>query len=150
MPSYQQVIVIGNLGHDPEIRSLPSGDSVANFSVATSEKWTEKDGAQREETEWHRIVVYGKSVNSYVAPYLRKGDLVTIRGKLKTRQWEKDGEKRYSTEIVADRFAGVQGLGGKRQGGSTPASAAQPAGQGQPAPQQGTVAGDGVGSDIPF
>jgi len=113
MPSVNTVLLIGHLGQDPELSQLPSGDAVANFSLATTEKWKAKDGTPKELTEWSRIVVYGASAEKYVSAYLKKGDLCMVRGKLRTRSWETtSGEKRYSTEIIADRFGGVQGLGG--------------------------------------
>jgi len=110
MPSVNTVLLIGHLGQDPELSQLPSGDAVANFSLATTEKWKAKDGTPKELTEWSRIVVYGAAADSYVGPYLKKGDLCMVRGKLRTRSWENNGEKKYSTEVIADRFGGVQGL----------------------------------------
>lgn len=132
MPNFQQVIIIGHMGRDPEIRHLPSGDALANFSVATSEKWKDASDTWHEETEWHRVVVFGKQVDAYVSKYLHRGDAVMVRGKLKTRQWEKEGVTRYSTEIVADRFGGVMGMGGKAGAVSTAAGA------------------QGVDDDLPF
>ena len=106
------VTVIGNLGGDPQTRSLPSGDSVANFSLATTERFKDRDGARQERTEWHRIVVFGK-LGETCAQYLRKGRQVYVEGRLTTREYEaKDGSgKRYRTEIVARqvRFLGRRG-----------------------------------------
>lgn len=93
-----KVTLIGNLGRDAELRSTPSGQSVANFSLATTERWTDKQGQRQEQTEWHRCILWGKTADS-LQQYLVKGKQVYIEGKLQTRQWEKDGQKHYSTEI---------------------------------------------------
>ncbi len=117
------VTVIGNLGGDPQTRSLPSGDSVANFSLATTERFTDRNGARQERTEWHRIVIFGKLAET-CAQYLSKGRQVYVEGRLTTREYEaKDGSgKRYRTEIVARQ---VQFLGRRRDGaGQTPSSEA--------------------------
>lgn len=106
--------IIGNLGNDPELKSTPSGNSVCNFSVATNEKWKDKEGNEQERTEWHRVVVWGKSAES-CAKFLSKGRQVFVEGKLQTRSWEnKDGVKMYTTEIIAKR---VDFLGAKEGGG---------------------------------
>lgn len=123
-----KVILIGNLGADPEVRYMPSGTAVANVSIATSESWKDKDsGQQQERTEWHRVVLFAR-VAEVAGQYLRKGSKVYIEGKLQTREWEKDGIKRYSTEIVVDVSGTMQMLDG-RQGD-------QPPPHGQPAPTQ--------------
>jgi single-strand DNA-binding protein len=110
MASVNKVILVGNLGRDPELRYIQSGQAVANFSLATNEKWKDKDGNNQERTEWHRIVVWGKSAEN-CAQYLQKGRSVYIEGKLQTREWEdKEGSKRSTTEIVAQA---VQFLGGR-------------------------------------
>ena len=154
MPSFQQgfqqVIIMGHMGRDPEIRYAPSGDAIANFSVATSEKWKSKDGSPQEETEWHRVVVFGKQVEAYIAPYLHKGDAVIVRGKLKTRSWEKDGVTRYSTEIVADRFGGVQGLGGKSANGRAEGVQSEPSAHGGEAAAETRTQAQDFDDDIPF
>lgn len=95
-----KVILLGRLGQDPEQKYLPNGGEVSNFSVATSEKWTDKNGQKQESTEWHRIVAYGKTAE-LCNKFLAKGRQVYLEGRLQTRSWEKDGEKRYATEIVA-------------------------------------------------
>ena len=96
-----KVIIVGNLGKDPERREMPSGGGVTNITLATSETWKDKNsGEAQEKTEWHRVVFFGKLAD-IVAEYLRKGSKVYIEGSLKTREWEKDGIKRYTTEIVA-------------------------------------------------
>lgn len=96
-----KVMIIGNLGADPDVRYMPSGDAVANFSVATTERWKDREtGEQREKTEWHRVAAF-KRLAEICGDYLRKGSKVYVEGSLQTREWEKDGVKRYSTEIKA-------------------------------------------------
>ena len=119
MAGVNQVTVLGNLGQDPELRYTQSQEPVVTMSVATSEQWTDKAGEKHEETEWHRIVVWGKQAEN-CAKYLAKGHKVCVIGKLKTRSWEKDGVKRYSTEIVANPFGGVHFLGAPQGGGARP------------------------------
>jgi single-strand DNA-binding protein len=114
MASVNKVIVLGNLGSDPEVRYTPSGKAVANFSLATSERYTNKDGEKEEKTEWHRIVAWGR-LGEICGEYLSKGSQIYIEGRLQTRTWEdRDGNKRYTTEIVAHT---MQMLGGSRKGG---------------------------------
>jgi len=104
MSGVNKVILVGNLGTAPELKHLQSGTVVCNFSMATSEKWTDKSGQKQERTEWHRIVCYGKSAET-LTKYLNKGDKVYLEGKLQTRDWEdKDGKKRYVTEIIVTGF----------------------------------------------
>lgn len=99
-----KAILIGNLGRDPEVRYTPSGLGVANFSIATSETWTNKEGEKETRTEWHRIVAFGK-LGEICGEYLSKGKQVYIEGRIQTRDWEdKDGVKRYTTEIVASQM----------------------------------------------
>ena len=96
-----QVILLGNLGADPEVRQSQSGGSVVNFNMATTEKWTGKDGQKNEQTEWHRIVAFGQ-LGEICGQYLHKGSKVYIEGRVQTRQWvDRDGNKRYTTEIIA-------------------------------------------------
>ena len=98
------VTLIGNLGRDPEIRYTPGGSPVANFTMATTERWTDPNGEKKEKTEWHRIVVWGKQAE-IAAEYLRKGRQVYIEGSLQTREWtDRDGNKRYTTEVKAQRL----------------------------------------------
>ena len=106
MSSVNKVILLGNLGADPEIRNLNSGQKVASLSIATSQQWTDKNtNERREQTQWHRVSVYDPNSASYAESYLRKGSKVYIEGKLETRSWENDaGEKRYSTEIKSFSF----------------------------------------------
>ena len=115
--SLNKALLIGNLGKDPEVRYTPTGSAITNFSLATSEKWTDKDtGEKKEKTEWHRIVCFGR-IAEICGEYLSKGSQVFIEGKIQTRSWEdKDGTKRYTTEIVANI---VQFLGGKQSEAKT-------------------------------
>jgi single-strand DNA-binding protein len=115
MASINKVILIGNLGRDPELRYTQGGQAVANFTLATNERFSTKDGDKQERTEWHRIVAWGRT-GELCAQYLAKGRSVYIEGRLQTREWEdKEGQKRRTTEIVANT---VQFLGGRGEGGS--------------------------------
>jgi single-strand DNA-binding protein len=105
--SVNKVILVGRLGKDPEIRFTQGGKAVANFSIATDESYKNSDGEKVKKTEWMNIVVWGNSVEAFVQPYLHKGDLVYIEGKLQTRSWEKDGEKKYTTEINVTDIKGL-------------------------------------------
>ena len=99
-----KVIIVGNLGHDPQLRQMENGTEIATFSVATSEKWKDKNGEKQSKTEWHKIVAFGK-VAEIIGKYLAKGSKVYIEGKLQTRSWEDDaGNKKYTTEIVMNGF----------------------------------------------
>lgn len=100
--SLNKVMIIGNLGRDPEVRVTQGGGKVATLNVATSESWI-KDGERQEKTEWHRIVVWGKGAD-VVEKYIKKGSKVLIEGRIQTRKWEKDGQEHFSTEIVADKL----------------------------------------------
>ncbi|MBK5527306.1 single-stranded DNA-binding protein [Pseudomonas sp. NPDC087598] len=169
-----KVILVGTCGQDPEVRYLPNGNAVTNLSLATSEQWTDKQTGQKvEKTEWHRVSMFGK-VAEIAGEYLRKGSQVYIEGKLQTREWEKDGIKRYTTEIVVDMQGTMQLLGGRpqqgdQQGGgnnyqqSAPAAPRQQAQRPQqsapqqrsaPAPQQAAPQPapdfDSFDDDIPF
>lgn len=113
MPSVNKVILLGNLGRDPELRFLPNGDAVCNFSIATTDSWKDKAGEKQEKTEWHNIVMYRK-LAEIAGEYLKKGRPVYLEGRLQTRKWQtKDGQDRYTTEIVADN---MQMLGGRDAG----------------------------------
>ncbi|MBJ9977478.1 single-stranded DNA-binding protein [Pseudomonas sp. S75] len=112
-----KVILVGTCGQDPEVRYLPNGNAVTNLSLATSEQWTDKQSGQKvERTEWHRVSLFGK-VAEIAGQYLRKGSQCYIEGKLQTREWEKDGIKRYTTEIIVDMQGTMQLLGGRPDGG---------------------------------
>ncbi|MCU1731343.1 MULTISPECIES: single-stranded DNA-binding protein [Pseudomonas] len=138
-----KVILVGTCGQDPEVRYLPNGNAVTNLSLATSEQWTDKQTGQKvERTEWHRVSMFGK-VAEIAGEYLRKGSQVYIEGKLQTREWEKDGIKRYTTEIIVDMQGTMQLLGGRPQnqdGGGAPQGnynqAPQAPRQQAPRPQQ--------------
>src|SRR5690554_263767 len=110
-----KVILIGNLGSDPDTRYMPNGTAVANVSLATSDSWKDKDTGQlQERTEWHRVVFFGK-LAEIVGQYLRKGSKIYVEGRLQTREWEKDGIKRYTTEVVVDFGGQMQMLDGQQQ-----------------------------------
>jgi single-strand DNA-binding protein len=120
-----KVILVGNLGQDPEVRYMPNGDAVANLSIATSESWKDKNtGENKEKTEWHRIAIFGK-LAEIAGEYLKKGSQVYIEGQLQTRKWQdQQGQDKYSTEIVVQGFNGVmQMLGGANGGGQNQANA---------------------------
>ncbi|TDQ59447.1 single-strand binding protein [Mesocricetibacter intestinalis] len=160
MAGINKVIIVGNLGNDPEIRTMPNGEAVANISVATSESWTDKNtGERREITEWHRIVFYRRQAE-VAGEYLRKGSQVYVEGRLRTRKWQdQNGQDRYTTEIQGDV---LQMLGGRNstQGGYAPQGAPQqqytqssapsrPAPAEKPAPKA-EPAMDDFDDDIPF
>lgn len=112
-----KVILIGNLGQDPETRYMPNGNAVCNVTLATSDSWKDRNtGQQQERTEWHRVVFFGK-LAEIAGQYLRKGSKVYIEGRLQTREWEKDGIKRYTTEVVVDIGGQMQMLDGRGDGG---------------------------------
>jgi single-strand DNA-binding protein len=150
-----KVILIGNLGADPETRAMPSGTQVANLRVATSESWRDKQsGEQQERTEWHRVALFGR-LAEIAGEYLRKGSQVYIEGSLRTRKWQdKQGNERYSTEIVGNE---LQMLGGRGGGGGAPVGAEGGSSRGSsaPAPSYAEESGGKGGSeefddDIPF
>ncbi len=140
-----KVILIGNLGNDPDVRYTPNGSAVANLSVATSESWKDRNtGQTQEKTEWHRVVIFGK-LAEIAQQFLRKGSKVYLEGKLQTRKWQdQQGQDRYTTEIVVDSFSGqMQMLDGRQEGGmggyqQQPGQqyAAAPQQQAAPAPMQ--------------
>ena len=114
MAGVNKVILVGNLGADPEVKYTPSGKSVANFRIATSEQWTNKDGEKEERTEWHRIVAWGR-LGEICGEYLHKGKQVYVEGRLQTKTWEdRDGNKRYTTEIIAQAMQ-MLGAAGKEE-----------------------------------
>jgi single-strand DNA-binding protein len=129
-----KVILVGNLGADPETRAMPSGSTVANLRIATSESWRDKQsGEQQERTEWHRVVLFGR-LGEVAAEYLKKGSQVYIEGSLRTRKWQdKQGTERYSTEIVGNdmQMLGGRGGGGGMSGGAGSGASGSGAGSGQ-------------------
>jgi single-strand DNA-binding protein len=155
MASVNKVILIGNLGRDPEVRYMPSGDAVANITIATTETWKDKAGEKQEQTEWHRVAMFGKTAE-IAGEYLKKGSQVYIEGKLQTRKWtDKEGQERYTTEIRADRMQML----GSRSGGSermAPPEDDAPPRATTPAPAKKAAAAGKGGSfddledDIPF
>ena len=148
-----KVILVGNLGKDPETRYMPSGKAVTNFSIATSESWKDKQtGEQKEQTAWHNIVMYDRLAGS-AAEYLRKGSQVYVEGRLRTRKWQdKEGRDRYTTEIIANE---MQMLGGRGGGGAGTESRSEPRGEPRggaaerPAPAS-SGGGTEFDDDIPF
>ena len=152
MASINKVILIGNLGRDPELRYTQGGSAVANFSLATNEKWRDKDGNNQERTEWHRIIVWGRAAEN-CAQYLQKGSTVYVEGRLQTNEWEdKEGIKRKTTEINARDVQFMSPRGGGGGGGGSPSAGG---GSGGPTGSAGGNPGDGqnqapAGDDIPF
>ena len=171
MASINKVILIGNLGRDPEVRYTPSGAAVCNISLATTRNWKNRDSGDKvEETEWHRVVFYDR-LAEIAGEYLKKGRPVYVEGRLKTRKWQdKDGVEKYTTEIIAEQMqllGGREGMGGGDDGGGgysrsdegggggggdRPARAPQrPAASRQaPAPQKSSTGFDDMDDDIPF
>jgi single-strand DNA-binding protein len=158
MASVNKVILIGNLGRDPEVRYAPSGSAICNVTVATSRQWKDKtSGEKQEETEWHRVVFYDR-LAEIAGEYLKKGRPVYVEGRLKTRKWtDKDGVEKYTTEIVADQMqllGSREGMGeGESRGSSAPGASARPAagGAAKPAAQKPASTGfDDMDDDIPF
>ena len=145
-----KVIIVGNVGGDPETRYMPSGSAVTNLTVATNESWKDKQtGEKKERTEWHRVAMFNR-LAEIAAEYLRKGSQVYIEGKLRTRKWQdKDGQDRYTTEIIADEMQMLGGRGGSGDfgGGSQGGGRPQNQGGGNAPPQPGP---DDFDDDIPF
>ena len=155
MSSVNKVILIGNLGRDPESRTFASGDKVVSFSLATTESWRDKaTGERKDKTEWHNVSVFNENIGRVVEQYCRKGSKVYIEGKIETREYEKDGVKRYATEIVIPRYQGeITMLDGKSDGdaseshsggsGPSPAKSSRPIANHNPLGQH-------MDDDIPF
>lgn len=156
MASVNKVIILGNLGRDPEVRYTPNGAAVCNLRIATTRNWKSRDSGERqEETEWHSVVMYDRQAE-IAGEYLKKGRAVYIEGRLKTRKWQdKEGQDRYTTEIVADSMqllGGVDGSEGGDKGRDTPRSAPAPRREPpaqRPAPKSSTGFDD-MDDDIPF
>lgn len=150
MASVNKAIIIGNLGKDPEMRYMPSGDAICNFSLATTDSWKDKNGEKQEKTEWHRISMFGK-LAEIAGEYLKKGSQVYVEGRLQTRKWtNKDGQDQYTTEIVADK---MQMLGGRSGGGGNSFEVVEkPAASGGSAKPAAKSGGDfdNFEDDIPF
>ena len=142
MASLNKVTLIGNLGRDPETRYLPNGDAVVNISVATTDTWKDKNGEKQEKTEWPRVALY-RRLAEIAGEYLKKGSQVYIEGRIEYREYEKDGQKRYTTDIVASEMKML----GSRQGAGEPSDRdAAPAGSERPPRASGGGAGAGAGA----
>ena len=148
MSGVNKVILVGRLGKDPEVRHLENGATVANFSMATSETYKDRQtGEKREQTEWHNVVLW-RGLAEVAEKYVKKGDMIYIEGKLRTRSWEKDGVTRYTTEVVGDNMTMLGGSGGgsSQQGGDYSQ-------QSQPMQQESAPSQDSAGDatdDLPF
>jgi single-strand DNA-binding protein len=162
MAGVNKVILVGNLGDDPEVRSLNNGGEVVNMRVATSESWKDRDGNRQERTEWHRVVIFNENLGRVAKSYLKKGSKVYLEGQIQTRKWQdQSGQDKYSTEVVLQRFRGELvlldsraqsgGYGGASGGGGddygdSDFGAAAPRQQAKPAPAFDTDLDD----DVPF
>jgi single-strand DNA-binding protein len=157
MASVNKVIIVGNLGADPETRYTPGGDAVTSIRIATTDKWKDKaSGEMKEQTEWHRVSFWGR-LAEVAGEYLKKGSQVYVEGQLRTRKYDKDGQTHYSTEIRGD----VMQMLGRREGGGAPReemggerggerAASKPAGAGKPAEKKPAGKFDDMEDDIPF
>ena len=153
--SVNKVILVGNLGRDPEVRSTQDGTKVANLSLATSESWKDKNsGERRERTEWHKVAIFNERLVDVAEKYLKKGSKVYIEGQLQTRKWtDQSGQERYTTEVVLQRFRGELTMLDGRGGGGGGGDAGDGAGMSEPPAQSGRSGGGGGGDlddDIPF
>lgn len=149
-----KVILVGNVGNDPEVRYMPNGNAVANVSVATSDTWKDKStGDQQEKTEWHRVVFFNR-LAEIVEQYVKKGSKLYLEGRLQTRSWEQDGVKRYTTEIVANEMQMLDSRGGMDTGGDSSFGQSEPMGQSSqksaPKAQPTPTNFDNFDDDIPF
>lgn len=157
MSGVNKVIIVGRLGKDPEVRHLESGASVANFSVATSEVYKDRNtGERKEQTEWHNVVLW-RGLAEVAEKYLNKGDMVYIEGKLRTRSWEKDGVTRYTTEIVGDNMTMLSPKNSSEGGNSAPSSGnrnnssnTQEVQASAPSQSADIAVEDGSDDDLPF
>ncbi len=163
MASVNKVILVGNLGKDPETRYLPNGDAVANFNIATTETFKDKSGAKQEQTEWHRISLFGRTAE-IAGEYLKKGSPVYIEGRIRTRKWQdKEGQDRYTTEIIGDRMQLLGSRGGtENMARGEPDSAPAPSGSAKRPPASSSANSSGgspakkgggfdeMDDDIPF
>ena len=153
MASVNKVILIGNLGRDPEVRYLPDGGAITHISVATTDVWKDKSGDKQERTEWHRVAFFGR-LAEVAGEYLKKGSQVYVEGRLQTRKWQdKEGKERYTTEIVADRMQmlGSRGGGSEAMAREPKAAAAESGGgDAKPAAKKSGASFDDMDDDIPF
>src|SRR4029079_4261953 len=156
MASVNKVILIGNLGRDPETRYMPEGGAITNISIATTDKWKDKNGEMQEKTEWHRVAFFGK-LAEIAGEYLKKGSQVYVEGRLQTRKWQdKDGADKYSTEIVANQMQMLgsrQGMGGGARAAEGGGAGAEDGAGSRPASKPAAKSGgkfDDFEDDIPF
>ncbi len=151
MASVNKVILIGNLGADPEVRYMPSGDAITNIRLATTDSWKDKSGEKQERTEWHRVSFFGR-LAEIAGEYLKKGSQVYLEGRLQTRKWQdKDGQDRYTTEIVADRMQMLGGRGGGLDSAESPRGQERaPRAEAPAGPEKGAGGFDDFEDDIPF
>ena len=157
--SINKVILVGNLGRDPEVRTTQDGGKIVNLSIATSERWKDRNsGEQRERTEWHRVVIFNENLARVAEQYLRKGSTVYLEGQLQTRKWtDQQGVEKYTTEVVLARYRGELTMLGGRDGGAMSAPSgdsgygasapSQPAGN---LPEPPMASSGGIDDDIPF
>ena len=157
--SINKVILVGNLGRDPEVRTTQDGGKIVNLSIATSERWKDRNsGEQRERTEWHRVVIFNENLARVAEQYLRKGSTVYLEGQLQTRKWtDQQGVEKYTTEVVLARYRGELTMLGSRDGGAMSAPSgdsgygasapSQPAGN---LPEPPMASSGGIDDDIPF
>jgi len=161
--SVNKVILVGNLGRDPEIRSTQDGVRIANLAVATSESWRDRvSGERKERTEWHRVVIFNERLAEIAEKYLKKGSKIYVEGALQTRKWtDNSGQERYTTEVVLQRFRGeltmLDGAGGARGAGGPPIDSGydegfgdEPRGSGPALPARGRTPVNDLDDDIPF
>ncbi len=155
MAGVNKVILVGNLGDDPEVRSLNNGGEVVNMRVATSENWKDRDGNRQERTEWHRVVIFNENLGRVAKSYLKKGSKVYLEGQIQTRKWQdQSGQDRYSTEVVLQRFRGElvlldsRGSGGGGFGGDDHGDAAGGGDFGGAAPRQQSRPAPAFDSDL--
>jgi len=144
MSSVNKVTLLGRLGKDPEVRNFQNGGKVVNFSIATSERWKDSDGNQKERTEWHNVAIFNEKLGEIAEKYLRKGAQVYLEGQLQTRKWQdQSGNDRYTTEVVLPRFGGAITLIGGRGdgGGDAPAN---------DAPRRSVAEDRALDDEIPF
>ena len=153
--SINKVILVGNLGKDPEVRTMQSGDKVCNLSIATSESWKDKaSGERKERTEWHRVVIFNQNIAQVAERYLKKGSKVYLEGQIETRKYEKDGREVYTTEVVLRPYRGELTMLDGRSGGDEMGSISDQSsdmGSGRPAMAPAMAkAAAGMDDDIPF
>jgi single-strand DNA-binding protein len=154
MAGVNKVILVGNLGDDPEVRSLNNGGEVVNMRVATSEQWKDRDGNRQERTEWHRVVIFNENLGRVAKSYLRKGSKVYLEGQIQTRKWtDQSGQDKYTTEVVLQRFRGELVLLDSRGGGGSDdfggGSSEQGGGQRQQ-PKSAPAFDSELDDDVPF